>query len=53
MRWRGFETMEPRVATIHVESIYRVSGKKLYGATVDRNLSRSKLANLVKLAEKL
>jgi hypothetical protein len=40
-------------ATIHVESIFTASGKKLYGATVDSNLSKSKLANLVKLAEKL
>jgi hypothetical protein len=40
-------------ATIHVESIVTASGKKLYGAAVDRNLSKSKLANLVKLAEKL
>ncbi len=40
-------------ATIHVESIFTASGKKSYGATVDSNLSKSKLANLVKLAEKL
>ncbi len=40
-------------ATIHVESIFTASGRKLYGATVDSNLSKSKLANLVKLAEKL
>jgi hypothetical protein len=40
-------------ATIHVESIYKASGRKFYGATVESDLSKSKLANLVRLAERL
>jgi hypothetical protein len=36
-----------------VQSIVTASGTKLYGATVQSNISTSKLASLVKLAEKL
>jgi hypothetical protein len=38
---------------ITVESLVSANGTKLYGATVYGNLAASKLANLVKLAEKL
>jgi hypothetical protein len=38
---------------IHIQSIATGSGTKLYGATVESNLSKSKLASLVKLAQNL
>jgi hypothetical protein len=38
---------------IHIESIATGTGTKLYGATVESNLSKSKLASLVKLAQNL
>ena len=40
-------------ATIHVASIFTVSGRKIYGATVYINLAQSKLAKLAKLAKRL
>jgi hypothetical protein len=45
--------MTASVAGIHIESIATGSGTKLYGATVESNLSKSKLASLVKLAHNL
>ena len=40
-------------AGIHIQSIVTTSGTKVYGATVENNLSQSKLASLVKLAQGL
>jgi hypothetical protein len=45
--------MTASAAGLHIESIATGSGTKLYGATVDSNLAKSKLASLVKLAQNL
>jgi hypothetical protein len=45
--------MTASAAGIHIQSIATGSGTKLYGATVETNLSKSKLASLVKLAQNL
>jgi hypothetical protein len=38
---------------IHIESLATGSGTKLYSATVENNLSKSKLVSLIKLAQNL
>jgi hypothetical protein len=45
--------MTASAAGIHIESITTGSGTKLYAASVESNLSKSKLASLVKLAQSL
>jgi hypothetical protein len=45
--------MTASAAGIHIQSIVTTSGTKVYGATVENTLAKSKLASLVKLAQSL